>query len=128
MQDNTQNAQVQEAPAKKTHPRREELKALSAAAKIAVRTGAAASVNEYLLDFYEKQEGEGTEFHTLREWNRKGYFVKKGSTAFLIWGKPKKQEEAQQEHKAEQEEDSRFFPVCYLFSSNQVQPRTPKTA
>lgn len=135
MQNNAEKAQVQDVPAKKTNPNREALKQLSKIAKMAVAQGMADSVNGYLLEVYEQQEGEGAEFNTLREWNKKGYTVKKGSKAFLIWGKKKEKEESAakvqedtSQQGEEQEEQANFWPVCYLFSSNQVTKRPPKTA
>lgn len=79
------------------------------------------TINEILINrFYKTKEHQ--EFNTLYEWNRKGFKVLKGSTAFAVWGKPKplKKEDAQKSKKEEDENEDEFFPICYLFSNAQV--------
>lgn len=126
MQDAQETAPAQAQGAKKTNPKREELKALSAPAKIAVAFGKADSINAYLIAQYRNTEGANAEFHTLHQWNKKGYKVTRGSKAFLVWGRPPAEQAKDNGQPQETEEDeSKFFPICYLFSSNQVTPRDP---
>jgi hypothetical protein len=86
---------------------------------IAKETGE--SVNELLIQSYTK--GEHKEFNTLKSWNKKGYTVKKGEKAFLIWGKPKKNEDKEETPTETTEEDiikGKYWPIAYLFSNAQV--------
>lgn len=79
------------------------------------------SVNEILIDEFYSDE-ENNEFKTLHDWNKAGFKVKKGATAFVVWGKPKpkkKGEEPKQSQNPEEAEEE-FFPLCYLFSNAQV--------
>jgi hypothetical protein len=79
------------------------------------------SVNEILIqEFYT--DDENYIFKTFHDWIKEGYKVNKGTTAFLIWGKPKdksKKEETPNTENSEDEKDD-FFPLCYLFSNAQV--------
>jgi hypothetical protein len=82
------------------------------------------NINEALIACYQTEEHKY--FKTLRQWNREGMQVKKGSEAFLLWSRPKTQYK-----KAEgiptQEEDYSFFPLCFLFSNSQVEPSKKNT-
>jgi hypothetical protein len=106
---------------------REMLKALSQQVKPLVKSGQYDFINEALIDCIYKQEGH-EEFNTLPQWNKKGYRVKRGSRAFVVWGSPKevsKEQQAEQGREApENEEDDKenFWPLCYLFSNLQVEP------
>ena len=97
--------------------KRKHLIALSKVAKMMVGEGMVDSVNEALLQMYDENE-EGLEFNTFWQWKEKGFKVSKGSKAFLVWGKPKKVPVTQPT--TSEEEEFKFWPVCYLFSENQV--------
>lgn len=115
------------AKQEKHKARRKALRDLSKIAKARIEADCEGmTVNEVLVkEMYT--DAENTEFHTIFDWNKKGYKVNKGSHAFLIWGKPKpingKQE--QPENQTDEDDDS-FFPICYLFSNAQVTPRDAK--
>lgn len=84
------------------------------------------TVNEIIVEeFYTNKENK--EFHTLKQWNKKGYKVKKGSEAFTVWGTTRtiegKTTEQPQNQKPEDEEEDEFYPLCYLFSNAQVEKR-----
>lgn len=102
--------------------RRKQLRELSKIAKMRMDTDCEGmTVNEILVqEFYTDEEN--TEFKTLPQWNKDGFKVKKGAVSFLVWGKPRTIEKEQQEQNPnkEEENDDEFFPVCYLFSNNQV--------
>jgi len=103
--------------------RRKQLKEISKIAKMRMSEDCEGmTINEILVqEFYTDEEN--TEFKTLPQWNKEGYKVKKGAVSFLVWGKPKKVEKEQQEQTTNpenEEDDDEFFPVCYLFSNNQV--------
>ncbi len=101
----------------KIKERREELKELSQPLKALVKVGALVSINEGLKSIYEIQGH--TELNTLNGWNKKGYCVKKGEKALLLWAEPRKIEKKKQ---SESEADEmEFFPICFVFSNLQVQ-------
>lgn len=103
------------------NPNRAKLKELSAPFRNAVKIGSLPTVNEGLRRMYAEQGH--TELKTLRQWNKDGKRVKKGETALLMWARPTRiQKPATSENTAKSEEDEMdFFPICYLFSQNQVQ-------
>ncbi|RYE02381.1 MAG: hypothetical protein EOP50_00125 [Sphingobacteriales bacterium] len=111
------------ATAKETiQDKRERLKALSAGAKALVATGAFESVNEALEEIYRQQGHE--ELHTFAGWLKLGYVVKRGESALLLWGTPRKAKDQQAPPKEGGEPDEyRFFPLAFVFSNLQVQPR-----
>jgi hypothetical protein len=96
---------------------RAELIALSKAAKLAVKSGQFDSINEALIDIYTTTEHR--EFKTFWEWKDEGYNIKKGVTSFKVWGRPKQSH--RQEPKEGQDDEFKYWPICYLFSNAQVQ-------
>ena len=80
------------------------------------------TINEILInEFYT--DAKNTEFKTLFDWSKIGFKVKKGSKAFLIWGKPRAIKDKNHEptkQKNEEEDETEFYPLCYLFSNAQV--------
>ena len=106
----------------KHRERRDELKALSKVAKLAITMGGEErTVNEILITMYT--DAENKEFQTLQQWSAKGYKVKKGSKSFLVWGKPKNRQNEETKKTTSDEDEEKFFPLCYLFSNAQVEPR-----
>ncbi len=99
--------------------KRRELSALSKLIKAQIESGdlEAGSVNEGLLETYSK--GKEIEFNTFHQWKDKGLSVKKGSKAFLVWGSPRQVPVPG----AEEDDEMKFWPICYLFSANQVERR-----
>jgi len=97
--------------------KRKELAQLSRGIQLLVKEGAYDSVNEGLIDLYS--DGEDLEFNTFHQWKAKGFSVKKGSKAFLVWGKPRKVAVAEPEDG--EDDEFKFWPLCYLFSSKQVE-------
>ena len=82
------------------------------------------TVNEILIEHFYTSE-EHTEFKTLHDWNKEGYKVNKGAKAFLIWGKPRATNKEQPQNQENEEEESEFYPLCYLFSNAQVTKKLP---
>ena len=86
------------------------------------------TVNELLRLFYNPDQS--LTFNTFKQWKENGFFVLKGSQAYLFWGKPlgaqskenegKKQSESNNENNSDDKDDYHFFPLCYLFSNEQV--------
>lgn len=103
--------------------RRNELKALSKIAQLAIKSEEtdASSVNEWILDYYREQEPAISEFNTFNQWKEKGFSIKKGSTAYVIWGSPRKVENPEPENSGDSDNDEyKYWPLCYLFSDQQV--------
>ena len=57
------------------------------------------------------------EFLTFKGWKEKGFKVKKGEKAFLVWGKKRKKEVEENEEAKE----FSFFPLAFIFSNAQVE-------
>lgn len=98
---------------------------LSQQAKILVDMGEAESVNEGLAMIYA-EEGHRN-LKTFKEWLKVGKAVRKGEKALLLWGKPLRKQK-DQEPKPEDQDDQDFFPVAYVFSSKQVEPKRERVA
>ena len=109
--------------------RRQALRDLSNELKsMAQINGKEAHVNELLRDFYA---GTGhTELKPFEQWKAQGYFVRKGEKALLLWGKPTASktaiQEATEQGKSEEDADTDFYPLAYLFSKQQVTRYTQK--
>ena len=79
-------------------------------------------VNDMIINFIYNKNNK-LKFNTYKSWKKEGYQVKKGETAFLIWGRPLKELQDQEKAEPEKEEEenkSNFFPVAHIFSSEQV--------
>lgn len=87
------------------------------ARKVREAEGLTCSLNQIIIERFYKS-GEHQEFALLRAWNERGYKVKKGSQAFVIWGKKRKATRKEQEN--EEESNYKFYPLAYLFSNAQV--------
>lgn len=102
--------------------KRDILKQLSKPLQELTKCEAIESVNEGLKAIY-REDGH-TILKTLRQWNQEGKRVKKGEHALCLWGKPKQREqESDNSTTGEDKEDSEnsFFPICYVFSNQQIQ-------
>lgn len=107
-----------------TKAKREQLKALSKLAAELVKMGEVDSINQGLQYIYAKNGH--TELNSYRQWQSKGYQVRKGSKALLMWGQPvdrKKETKNGEAAPAEPSEDKAdFWPLAYLFSNLHVEP------
>lgn len=102
--------------------RRDRLRELSKGVEPLVKMGAYDTINEAIIDTVYT-DAENFTFNTFRKWLELGFQVKKGSTAFVVWGRPKKNQEAEQKSAAAEDEDEKrkFWPMAYLFSNAQVE-------
>jgi hypothetical protein len=120
-------------------PERLELIQLSQQAKaiqqqIEVTTGEAPSINSILLKMYEA-DANTSDFRRFDEWNKAGFKIKRNAKAFRIWGSPKKcrgktdtDPAPTQDNQTSSEENMfEFFPMCCLFSANQVEKSEEQT-
>lgn len=99
--------------------KRKQLIAMSVIARTLVEQGEADTVNECLLAMYSEENEDITEFNTFQQWKQQGFTILKGSKAFLVWGQPRKVEQAKEG--SEEPEEYKYWPVCYLFSNLQVE-------
>lgn len=84
----------------------------------------ALTVNNIIIEHIYKDE-KNQEFKTFKGWLKDSKCVKKGETAFLIWGRPKAVQEKEKNPKAETtEEENNFFPISFIFSNAQVKTIT----
>lgn len=100
---------------KEVNPKRQQLIHLSNLAKVYQEEYPEMLINEILVKFIYRDK-VNTEFNTFNQWKEKGFKVKKGSKAFLVWGKKRKKEVT-----TDTEEEFTFFPLAYLFSNAQVE-------
>ena len=98
--------------------KRQQLSALSRSLKPLVEAGAYDSINEGLIATYSGDNE--LEFNTFKQWRKQGFYVKKGSKSFLVWGKPRRVPVPDAEN---DDDEFKFWPVCYLFSAEQVKKR-----
>lgn len=98
---------------------RERLISISQAARELVKSGEFEGVNEAIVEgIYKKQNPNIEEFKTFHQWKHEGKTIVKGSKAFLVWGQPKKTEQAPED--SNEPKEYKYWPLCYLFSNLQV--------
>ncbi len=98
--------------AKTIQEKRTILKGLSKPLQILVKEAAIPTVNDGLKAIYA-QSGH-TELKTLKQWNKEGRSIKKGSHALCLWGVPKKVETTQvEEAQGEDNDPMNFYPICF---------------
>jgi len=100
----------------KINEKRQFLKGISKPIQALVKEGRFDSVNEGLKNIYAEDGHE--ELKTIRQWNRDGKQVKKGESALLLWGSPRKFEVVNADTSELDELD--FYPICFVFSNLQV--------
>lgn len=105
--------------------KRELLKQLSKAAAAFVENGEYPTINEAIINTAYKSETHTT-FKTFNQWKADGFFVQKGEKAFLVWGRPTEEQEAEKGPEPSTEPEGRFFPLAFLFSNAQVEPKGGK--
>lgn len=98
------------------------LSALSISIKPLVQSGMFGSVNEGLIAHYSN-EGHFN-LQTFKEWSKRGYSVNKGAKGLPVWGEQRtfntrKGDSIEDENGKER----KFYPICYLFSEQQVTKR-----
>jgi hypothetical protein len=103
--------------------KRKSLIELSKIVRMGVKSGAYDSVNEGLKEIYQETNLGIEEFKTFWQWKEEGATVRKGQTAFLIWGQPRKV--SQVPDGATEPEEFKYWPLCYLFANTQVYKPEP---
>lgn len=103
--------------AKTIQEKRDILKKLSQPLQLLVKEAAIPSVNDGLKTIYA-QSGHIV-LKTLKQWNKEGKKVVKGSHALCLWGTPKHREK-QEDNTNEENDPADFYPLCFVFSNLQV--------
>lgn len=104
---------------------RQNLIDMSKLARKLMEMGQAESVNDGLLQLYDKEQGETCEYNTFHQWKEQGYTILKGARAFCVWGQPRNA--SQTPEGTEEPEEYKYWPICYLFSELQViKPEQPE--
>lgn len=98
--------------------KRKELIVISQAIRLLVKEGEYDTVNEGLHEMYAEQNPGIEEFNTFNQWKEKGYTIRRGSKAFLFWGQPRRAEQTPEG--SDEPEEYKYWPLCYLFSNEQV--------
>jgi hypothetical protein len=84
---------------------------------------ASRTLNFIMLKYFYKVP-EGMELGTFHQWKAKGCMIKKGEKALTIWGQPihsQRLEKAKAKGEpAPEEDESEYFPMCFLFRADQV--------
>jgi hypothetical protein len=107
--------------------KRQKLKVLSGELKESLLDGD--KLNDLIVEHYKEGNPEIEGFNTYNGWRKEGFQVKKGEQAYLVWGRPKEQQEGEKAKEAAADEDGeKFYPVAFIFSNLQVRPIDQKEA
>ena len=80
-----------------------------------VETEVFETVNEGLISMYSDNLKKGAEWKSFKGWKDAGKQVKKGESAFAVWGRPRKVP------RPGDDTEFKFYPVAYVFHSGQVE-------
>lgn len=111
--------QISEKQLSVIREKRNKLKELSVPFKGMVKDGEITTINQGLTSLYASQGH--SDLKTLKQWNEAGKRVKKGEHALLLWGKPKERKRREQPEDGQEMDSLDFFPICFVFSLNQVE-------
>ena len=81
----------------------------------------AMTINDIIVNYIYKTP-KHNEFHTFKGWIKNGKVVRKGETAFLVWGRPTTIQEQENNPEAVNDNEDDFYPVSFIFSNAQVDP------
>jgi hypothetical protein len=101
---------------------RMELKTLSKIARVLVKDGAFNTINEAIIKTCYTDDTH-QEFKKFHEWKKEGKMIIKGSKGFPVWTKPIDRNENTDneiQNPNDENEDSTYWGICYLFSNAQV--------
>ena len=85
-----------------------------------------ANVNRLLISFYLDSLPQGAELQSFFTWKKRGYSIKKGSEGFMVWGRPRIKGDFKKLANENTENENKYFPITYLFSSEQVEKKEEK--
>jgi len=79
-------------------------------------------INDLIMLQYCEKAGTD-DFRTFSSWHEAGFKIKKGERGWIIWAQKRSAPVPGQEPKEdEMVAEYKFFPTCYLFNENQVEP------
>jgi len=85
----------------------------------------AVRINDLILDLYYQKAGT-RDFKTYSDWFIEGFKIKRGEKGWIIWAKKREaKRKGLNVETADIDMDFEFFPTCYLFNVNQVEPANP---
>lgn len=106
----------------KTKAKREKLRNISDVAKKMhneILQDNVITVNDMIVNYIYDTKSK-LQFKTFKSWKKEGFKIKKGSKAYLLWGRPLKGKAREKVEKEKSEDEYKFFPLAYIFSSEQV--------
>lgn len=86
-----------------------------------VKEGKFETVNAALVAMYAEQGH--TDLNTFNQWQSKGYTIKKGSKALLLWASPKNLQNASKSEQATELNKMLYYPVACMFSAQMVEKK-----
>ena len=79
-------------------------------------------INDLIKSMYYEQAGT-EDFRTFSDWREAGFKIKKGEKGWIIWGQKRSVPNSEKSPQDDEMVDEyKFFPTCYLFNNNQVEP------
>jgi len=83
---------------------------------------ACVGINDLIKAQYYEQAGTN-DFRTFTDWHEAGFKIKRGEKGWIIWAQKRAAPKPDQSPQPSEEVDEYlFFPTCYLFNVNQVEP------
>lgn len=99
--------------------KRKRLIEMSNTVKPLVASGEYPNINAAIIEKFYKSTEHG-EFRSFNGWRKEGKQVKRGSTGFIVWGRPKSAQDAEKGVPVDDEAKAEFYPLAYVFSNSQV--------
>jgi hypothetical protein len=81
------------------------------------------NINRLLISFYLDSLPRGAELQSFFTWKERGFSIKKGSEGFMVWGRPRVKGDFKKLADDDTENKEKYFPISYLFSSEQVEKK-----
>lgn len=111
----------------KVNEKRLHLIQLSKGLDVLKKSGAIDTVNEGLIKTYTNEQHQY--YKSYKQWQAEDLQVKKGEKAFLLLGCPKninKKTETKPQETTTTDKENNFFPIAFIFSNAQVEPKGDK--
>jgi len=83
---------------------------------------ASVRINDLIKETYYEKSGTD-DFRTFTDWHEAGFKIKRGERGWIIWAQKRSATIPGQSRQDDENIDEyQFFPTCYLFNINQVEP------
>lgn len=88
------------------------------------------TINDMLMQFLYNRNGD-RQYKTFNQWKHEGKIINKGAKAAIVWGQPikatgKPEPQTTEQEKQSQPDEFKMYPLCYLFSNEQISERRPQ--